>query len=545
MSAATDQTYPQTRPSTPPLLQPVRVDAAPMPDPRQSRWLWLVKWLLLVPHYIVLAFLWLAFAVLTIVAFISILFTGRYPRAIFAFNVGVLRWTWRVQYYGYGALATDRYPPFTLDDVPDYPARLEIAYPTRLSRGLVLVKWLLAAPHYLVLALLLGFGGRGIGPFGTLNSDRSSFWGLIQILVVVAAVVLLFRGRYPRRLYDLVIGLDRWVLRVAAYVALMTDTYPPFHLDQGGSEPVGAAPLPPAMGSPTSPVHPDLAAEVEGAPYRTDDPAAPPRVDVTALPAVPPDRWGAHDRAPQRLGSDEKRGRPGGWTGGRIATVVIGAVLGLVALGLLAAGGIGLTVDRTARHDGYLSTPTRSLQTSGYALTSEKVDLGPADIGTGWPDVIGTVRVRATSNDPAKPVFIGIARTTDVAAYLDQTAYSTVRADGSGTARDHAGGPLTTTPDQTHIWAASTSGTGRQTLTWRTHGGDWTLVLANANGSAGVAVRSDVAATLPDLGLWSTIALIAGGVALLGGASMVAIPTARSVTANRPRQQPRDDEASP
>src|SRR4051794_4299719 len=118
---------------------PVRVDAHL--DPHLSRWLWLVKWVLVIPHVIVLLFLWIAFIALSIVAFFSILFTARYPRRGFEVYVGVLRWAWRVNYYPYSPLATDQYPPFTLAEVPDNPAQLHVLYPERLSRGLVLVKW--------------------------------------------------------------------------------------------------------------------------------------------------------------------------------------------------------------------------------------------------------------------------------------------------------------------------------------------------------------------------------------------------------------------
>ena len=203
---------------------PVRVEARL--DAPLSRWLWLVKWFLAIPHFVVLVFLWIAYLLLSVVAFFSILFTGTYPERIFAFNVGVIRWSWRVQYYTFGALATDRYPPFTLAEVPDYPAHLEIAYPTRLSRGLVLVKWwLLAIPHYIVIGFFAGGAWAGW-----------HFGGLISVIAVIAAVALAFTGTYPRALFDLVIGMNRWVLRVVAYASLMTDTYPPLRLDMGGSD---------------------------------------------------------------------------------------------------------------------------------------------------------------------------------------------------------------------------------------------------------------------------------------------------------------------
>jgi hypothetical protein len=207
-------------------------------DDSLSRFLWLLKWLLLVPHVLVLVVLWAGFTLASVYALVAIVITGRYPRPVFDFNLGVLRWSWRVGFYAYSALGTDRYPPFSLGEEPDYPARLDIAYPAHLSRGLALVKWwLLAIPHYLVLAILFGGGTWYIWRFGTAELA----WGgsVVGLLVLFAGIMLAITGSYPRPLFDIIVGINRWALRVAGYAALMTDRYPPFRLDTGGDEPHG------------------------------------------------------------------------------------------------------------------------------------------------------------------------------------------------------------------------------------------------------------------------------------------------------------------
>ncbi|MFD4865808.1 DUF4389 domain-containing protein [Streptomyces sp. NPDC058412] len=214
-------------------------------DPRLTRWKWLVKWFLAIPHYIVLFFLQVAFVLLSIVAFFSILITGRYPRPLFDFNVGVIRWGTRVNYYASAVMGTDEYPPFTLKDVPGYPIRVDIAYPEKLSRGLVLVKWLLVLPQLLVIMLMLTSSWKA---YRYLDDYSPFSSGLIGLLTLVAVVILMCTGSYPRGLFDFLMGLVRWTLRVLVYAYLMTDKYPPFRLDMGGSEPVAGVVEPAGSG---------------------------------------------------------------------------------------------------------------------------------------------------------------------------------------------------------------------------------------------------------------------------------------------------------
>jgi hypothetical protein len=455
--------------TTPPVAYPVHVDAEL--DPALNRGLWLVKWALAIPHYVVLAFLWVAFGVTSVIAFFSIVLTAHYPRALFDFNVGVMRWSWRVAYYAYGALGTDRYPPFTLRDVPDYPAHLEVDYPEHLSRGLALVKWwLLAIPHYVVVGLLVG----GLG-YGIRGVDEEPLWSisLIGVLVLVAGVVLLVTGRYPRPVFDLVLGLNRWVLRVAGYVALMTDRYPPFRLDQGGHEP----------------------------------PVETPVADTRTPP--PPHRTART-----------------GWTTGRVVSLVAGSFLVMSALGLAGAGTTLVVADQMARDtDGFLTTPSERLSSSGFAITSDQVHLNlDGDLDVVPDDIIGGVRLSAEQPSGTE-LFLGIASTSDVDTYLADVRHDVMTEvrDGDPVYRPAPGSAPETLPTEQDFWVAETTGTDAQ-LDWRLQEGDWTAVVMNADGSATVSADVSAGAEVPALQTAIAALFVTAAVLLALGAILVAVP---------------------
>ena len=456
---------------------PLRVEAQ-LDAP--SRWLWLIKWLLAIPHFVVLAFLWMAFVVLSVVAFFSILFTAHYPHAIFSFNVGVIRWSWRVAYYSYSTLGTDRYPPFTLEEVADYPTHLEISYPERLSRGLVLVKWLLGIPHYLIVALLAG----GTWFAWEESGARIGFSGLIGVLVLVAGVMLLFTGRYPQQLFDLILGFNRWVLRVAAYGALMTDTYPPFRLDQGGSETGGSLVV-------TTPQAPAAAATA-----------------------------------------------PSGWTGGRITSLVVGAVMALVAFPIMGGGIAGTVVDRGVRGaDGFVTFADETFVTSGYAVTSEGVDVRFEEGARVFVDTfVGDTRIDVTASDPSQRIFVGIAELSQVERYLGGVERAHVSGIGRGSdLRTIAGGAPDTGPTRQTFWRTSAVGRGEASVEVQFEEGTWSIVVMNADARRGVNVDTEVAATFPNLGWMAATALAFGGAMLAIGMVLMVAAARRAM---KPQIQP-------
>lgn len=216
-----------------------------------------------------------------------------------------------------------------------------------------------------------------------------------------------------------------------------------------------------------------------------------------------------------------------GWTTGRIVALVVGCVLCLVSFGLLAGGGWATWMTNTQRDStGYLTASPHVLSTSGHAITSKEVAELANGPYSGW---LGTVRLRITSTNPAARIFVGVAPTTEVNSYLtgvDRTVVTgwfpvkTEQVSASGAAPRVA-------PASMHVWSASASGVGTQTLTW-TPTSDTTVVVMNADAHAGLAVNAAVGATVPDLVWLAVVSFIAGGLLLAAAVLLVTVPVIRA-----------------
>jgi hypothetical protein len=183
---------------------------------------------------------------------------------------------------------------------------------------------------------------------------------------------------------------------------------------------------------------------------------------------------------------------------GRVVLIVLGSIVALLGLGLAAGGGFLLWVDRTQREGGYLTTQTERFATSSYALTRERLEVDAGGPNWIWNDNwLGKVRIRGEGAS-AKPLFIGVGPEAAVAGYLGRVAHADVedidvdpfRVDYRQIAGAAPRGP----PTAQSFWAASASGQGRQSVTWKVRDGDWSVVLMNADGSRGVAADVDLGA---------------------------------------------------
>jgi hypothetical protein len=211
--------------------------------------------------------------------------------------------------------------------------------------------------------------------------------------------------------------------------------------------------------------------------------------------------------------------------GGRIAAFIGATVVGLVALVLLAAGGIGLWANGQKDDDGYLSTSTERFASSTYALATDDLDIDSH--GTGWlvdTDRYGKVRVKAESR-AGKPLFVGIARSDEVARYLRGTAHAELTDVSTDPFRahyrPHAGAAPQTLPAQQRFWSASAQGAGQQTVNWDVEHGSWSVVVMNADGSRGVDAGVSAGADVPVLDDVALVGLVAGLLGMLAAGGVL------------------------
>jgi hypothetical protein len=217
-----------------------------------------------------------------------------------------------------------------------------------------------------------------------------------------------------------------------------------------------------------------------------------------------------------------------GWTGGRIAALVIGALLALVALVLLAAGGTGVWAHSTQRDDGYVTTDLHEFSTSGGALTTEPTKFGSA--GVGWlysPGLLGKLRIRVTPVSAGPAVFVGIGRSTDVDRYLAGVRHTEISDFWGNKVRAVDGGATrASAPGTQSFWVASATGAGAQTVLWKPVKGSWSVVVMNADGRAGLDVKADLGARMPAV-LWVAIGVLAAGAVFMAGGVLLILGAIR------------------
>jgi len=230
---------------------------------------------------------------------------------------------------------------------------------------------------------------------------------------------------------------------------------------------------------------------------------------VLESPAAAPSQPGAVTRAPH-------------WTWGRIAELVSGVLVALVALVFLGGGGTVFWAQFTQREGGYATTDVHDFATAGSALATTPTDLGTS--GTRWfyaPNLLGEVRIRVTPANPDAVLFVGIGPSADVDRFLAGVNHTVISDFWTETLREESGGASLSAPDSQNFWVASSTGAGERTLTWNPDDGSWTVVVMNADGSPGIDVRADLGARFPALPWIGLGLLVAGLVFALGGALLI------------------------
>ena len=209
-----------------------------------------------------------------------------------------------------------------------------------------------------------------------------------------------------------------------------------------------------------------------------------------------------------------------GWTTGRVIALVAGAIVILVSVLLLGGAGVLAWADQE-QQGGYLSTGTATYSTGGYAVASDPVNVHGL---WGWLGrFAGEVRIRVTAASPGQPVFVGIGQAGGVSRYLAGVSYTSVTAVGDHDVTQHPGSMVPAPPAAALDWAARAQGAGTQTLRWTVRSGDWTVVVMNPDGSAGVTVRADAGVSSPVLPALAGELLAAGITVGLIGAALVVI----------------------